>query len=161
MRTQRFCLLLFILGITLPIYCRDPIFETPQSPSNPQSALEQTLINAEKDLLDAFQRGDATYIKSAIDNNFYAIATNGDSYEKADLLEGMHEDGSRGKSKPILYFFHVVPLNDGAAVVTYDAVFPGQRPRYQHVSDTWVKEGDQWKLKFQQSTPNLWSANDL
>ena len=157
--TRLFCAVLFAWIIAVPIYARSAASDIGQSP--PQSALEQTLINAEKNLLDAFQRGDVTYIKNAVDNNFYAIATNGDSYGKADLLESIHVDGSRGRAKPILYFFRVVPLNDGAAVVTYDAVFPGQHPRYQHLSDTWVKEGEQWKLKFQQSTPNLWSANDL
>jgi hypothetical protein len=29
------------------------------------------------------------------------------------------------------------------------------------LSDTWVKQGGQWKLKFQQSTLNLWSSHDL
>jgi len=156
MRTRRFSLVLFILAIALRMDGRN--FELPQSP---QSALEQTLISAEKNLLDAFQRGDITYIRNAVDSDFYAIATNGDGYGKADLLEGIPTYGGQNRTKPILYFLKVVPLNDGAAVVTYDAVFPGQRPRYQHLSDTWVKQGEQWKLKFQQSTPNLWSANDL
>jgi hypothetical protein len=25
-------------------------------------------------------------------------------------------------------------------------------PRYQHFSDVWVKQGDQWRLRFQQAT---------
>jgi hypothetical protein len=25
-------------------------------------------------------------------------------------------------------------------------------PRYQHLSDVWVKQGDQWRLRFQQAT---------
>jgi len=33
--------------------------------------------------------------------------------------------------------------------------------RYQHLSDTWVEQSGAWKLKFQQSTLNLWSAHDL
>jgi hypothetical protein len=47
-------------------------------------------------------------------------------------------------------------------VVTYKAVFPGSElDKYQHLSDSWVKQNGQWKLKFQQSTLNLWSAHDL
>src|SRR5437879_4865707 len=84
MRTRRFSLVLFILAIALRMDGRN--FELPQSP---QSALEQTLISAEKNLLDAFQRGDITYIRNAVDSDFYAIATNGDGYGKADLLEGI------------------------------------------------------------------------
>jgi hypothetical protein len=33
--------------------------------------------------------------------------------------------------------------------------------RYQHMSSVWVMEGGAWKLKFQQATPNEWSANDI
>jgi hypothetical protein len=29
------------------------------------------------------------------------------------------------------------------------------------MTDTWAKVGSQWKLKFRQITPNLWSENDL
>jgi len=54
-----------------------------------------------------------------------------------------------------------LPLNENAAVVTYNAVLPGEGARYQHLSNVWVKQGDQWKLKFQQSTPNLWSLGDI
>jgi len=155
------CLVLFILAIALSGYCRDAGFQAAQGQLPPQSALQQRLINAEKNLLDAFERSDIANIRNAVSDDFYAIGTNGDNYGRADLLEGLHEDRSRAKTKAILYFVQAVPLNDGAVVVTYDAVFPGHHPRYQHVSSTWVKEGDQWKLKFQQSTPNLWSANDL
>jgi hypothetical protein len=28
----------------------------------------------------------------------------------------------------------------------------GPPPRYQHFSTTWVKQGDVWKMKFQQMT---------
>jgi len=30
--------------------------------------------------------------------------------------------------------------------------YDDETPRYQHVSSVWVKQGDQWKLKFQQAT---------
>jgi uncharacterized protein DUF4440 len=155
------CLLLLILANLLPVYGRDAGVETPPGQTHPQTGLQQRLISAEQNLLDALERGDLLYVRNAVSDDFYAIGTNGDNFGKADLLEGLHEDDSRRKAKPILYFFQVVPLNDRAAVVTYDAVFPGRHPRYQHLSNTWVQEGDQWKLKFQQSTPNLWSANDL
>jgi hypothetical protein len=155
------CLVLSIVAVALPAFARKGVPGAFQNQSKPQSALEQTLISAEKNLMEAMERNDVAYARNAVSDDFYAIGTNGDSHSKGDLLEDMHEDGGKGKGKPILYFFQVIPLNDGAAVVTYDMVKPGERPRYQHISNTWVKQGDQWKLKFQQSTPNLWSANDL
>jgi hypothetical protein len=30
---------------------------------------------------------------------------------------------------------------------------PGMAPRYQKVSDLWVKQGSDWRLKFEQATP--------
>src|SRR5438309_11529351 len=125
MRPRLFSLVLYILAIALRMDGRN--FELPQSP---QSALEQTLISAEKNLLDAFQRGDITYIRNAVDSDFYAIATNGDGYGKADLLEGIPPYGGQNSTKPILYFFQVVPLTDGAAVVTYEVVVHGKRPDF-------------------------------
>ncbi len=48
-------------------------------------------------------------------------------------------------------------LGDNAAIVTYDAIVreapeedQGPPPRYQHFSSVWMKQGDQWKLKFHQ-----------
>jgi hypothetical protein len=32
----------------------------------------------------------------------------------------------------------------------------GPPPRYQHWTSVWTRQGDQWKLKFQQSTPTHW-----
>jgi hypothetical protein len=55
----------------------------------------------------------------------------------------------------------VVPLNENAAIVTWNEIDPGSTPKYVHLSAVWVKQDGQWKLKFQQSTPNVWSAYDL
>jgi hypothetical protein len=58
-----------------------------------------------------------------------------------------------------VYGAKVLAVNDTVAIVTYDAIIhmtegdaPGLAPRYQHFSDLWVKQGDQWRLRFQQST---------
>jgi hypothetical protein len=57
----------------------------------------------------------------------------------------------------------VVALGQDAAIVTYDAIVreapeedQGPPPRYQHFSSVWVKQGDQWKLKFHQATATHW-----
>ena len=59
------------------------------------------------------------------------------------------------------YDFHVVELNDNSAIVAYNLIVPGAHPRYRRMADTWAKIDGQWKLKFAQMTPNLWSAADL
>ena len=125
------------------------------------SAVEQELINLQKAFLDAQERGDAEYVKNAVADDFLSIETTGDSSGKKELVRDVHPP-EKSEPSPILYDFRVVQLDEGCAVVTYKGVFPGnQIDRYQHLSDTWVQQNGQWKLKFQQSTLNLWSAHDL
>ena len=136
-----------------------PVNTPQQSPT--ESAFEQELINTEKAFLDAMERGDAEYVKNAVADDFMVIETNGDASGKAELVHYVHPP-QKHEPKPFLYQWHVVQLDQDCAVVTYDAVFHGAPiDRYQHLSDTWVKQNGQWKLKFQQTTVNLWSAHDL
>jgi hypothetical protein len=133
---------------------------TPQQAA-PASAFEQELINNEKAFLEAVERGDSEYVKNAVADDFMVIETNGDSTGKAELVHHVHPSEKPGP-KPFLYQWHVVELDQDCAVVTYNAVIHGAPiDRYQHLSDTWVKQNGQWKLKFQQTTVNLWSAHDL
>jgi hypothetical protein len=125
------------------------------------SSIQHELIDLQKAFVDAQERGDADYVKNALADDFISIETNGDTSGKKDFVRDIHPEEHPGPS-PILYDFKVVELDEGCAVVTYKAVFAGnQLERYQHLSDTWVKQGGKWKLKFQQSTLNLWSAHDL
>ena len=127
------------------------------------SVFDQSMITTEKDLLEALEHGDVAYVQNAVADDFVSIGTNGDSGDKAEMVGAARHPAApeHKQPKPILYEFKVVQLNDSAAVVTYNAVLPGSNPRYQHISSTWVKQGEQWKLKFEQATPNLWSAMDL
>jgi len=126
--------------------------------SKPISAFDRQLIDQQQQLLQATQSKDAPAVDRAIADDFQGIATNGDFYDKSDVVEsaqaGMPKDTRA-------YDFHVVKLNDDSAVVAYNLIVPGEHPRYRHMADTWARIGGQWKLKFRQITPNLWSANDL
>lgn len=124
------------------------------------SAFEQELLSNQKAFLDAMKRGDSAYVSNAIANDFVVIGANGESAGKGDLLENATPHKENQKA-PLFYDFKVIQLADNAGVVTYDVVRPAHIERYQHLSDTWVKENGQWKLKFQQTTLNLWSAHDL
>ena len=132
--------------------------DVPQQQAAP--AFRQELLNTQKAFLDAMDRGDVNYVKAAVADNFMQIETTGDSSGKSELLHGLKPE--KPGSKPILYQFDVLELDSDCAVVTYNAVFHGSPiDRYQHLSYTWVKQDGQWKLKFQQTTVNLWSAHDL
>ena len=127
-------------------------------PSKPVSPFEQQLIDQQKQFLQAIQTQNVTVVDRTVADNFQGIATNGDFYDKSEVVESA-EKGMPNDTRA--YDFHVVKLNDDSAVVAYNLIVPGQHPRYRHMADTWARIDGQWKLKFRQITPNLWSANDL
>jgi hypothetical protein len=150
----------------LSIFCcfvlSSAVAQSSEHAPRPLTRFDQVIANAEREFVQAMDRGDVAAVKNAVADDFVGISSNGDTDSKADLLEGARLSKlPKPGEKPMIYFFSVVPLNEAAAVVTYDTVRPGDFPRYLHVSRTWVKQGDSWKLKFEQETPNLWSANDF
>ena len=124
----------------------------------PVSAFDRELIEQQKQFLQATQAKNPIAVNRAIADDFHGIATNGDFYDKSEVVEsaqaGMPKDTRA-------YDFQVVKLTDDSAVVAYNLIVPGERPRYRHMADTWARIDGQWRLKFRQITPNLWSANDL
>ncbi|MBV9482112.1 MAG: nuclear transport factor 2 family protein [Acidobacteria bacterium] len=133
----------------------------PLRTSSENSISAEDLINRQRAFLEALERGDAEYVKNILADDFVVIDTNGDTAGKLELLRSLNPE-AHSQAKPILYQFRVVALDPTCVVVTYNAVFHGAPlERYQHLSDTWVQQGGEWKLKFQQSTLNLWSAHDL
>jgi hypothetical protein len=124
---------------------------------------EQTLIDLQKAAATAQTKKDADFFRRTLADDFLSIGTSGDSGHKADLVEGVADSDITDMQ---LYNFKFVPIDDNSAILAYDTVI--HRPkhdvgarRYQHVSSVWVKQGEAWKLKFQQSTPNEWSYGDL
>ena len=126
--------------------------------SKPVSAFDQQLIDQQKQFLQAAQAKQTAAVDSAIADDFQGIGTNGDFYDKSEVVESAEKGMPQGTR---VYDFHVFKLNDDSAVVAYNLIVPGEHPRYRHMADTWARIDRQWKLKFRQITPNLWSANDL
>ncbi len=147
--------ILLLLGTVL-VSVTLALSQTPSS--KPVSAFDQQLIDQEKQFLEAIQAKQATVVDRAVADDFQGIATNGDFYDRSEVVES----AQAGMPKDMrAYDFHVVKLNDDSAVVAYNLIVPGEHPRYRHMADTWARIDGQWKLKFRQITPNLWSANDL
>jgi hypothetical protein len=118
------------------------------------SPLEQTLIANTKAVPAAWKKKDADFFKRTLTDDFLEIAIDGKVYGKNDVLEGVHMADVQEYSP---YDARIVPINDSAAIVTYDCIVRmnlGEEPvpRYQHITDVWVKQGDEWRLKFQQAT---------
>jgi hypothetical protein len=145
-----FLLCVLVIGVSLAFA------QVPQAKR--LSPFEQELVDNEKQFVQAFQEKNVAYVNQAVGEDFKGIATNGDFYDKGELAG----DAQEGMPKDLrIYDLQVVRLDEGCAVVAYNLIVPGGRPRYRHMSDTWTQDGGRWKLKFRQVTPNLWSALDL
>jgi hypothetical protein len=122
------------------------------------SAFDQELMSVETRFIAALQAKDVAYAERTTAPDFQGVALNGDSLERRELID----DARDGMAKDArVYGVQMVRLSDNCAVVSYSVIVPGDHPRYRHVSDTWAKEGGEWKVKFEQRTPRVWSALDL
>lgn len=126
--------------------------------TKPLSAFDQQLIDQQKQFLQATDARNAAAVDRAIAEDFQGIGTNGDFYDRSEIVDSA-QGGKPQETRA--YDFRVIKLNDNSGVVAYNLIVPGEHPRYRHMSDTWARIDGQWKLKFRQITPNLWSANDL
>jgi hypothetical protein len=129
------------------------------APAKPLSPLQQTLMANEKEFIAAAKRGDTAFLKQTLADDFSFVAFDGELGGRQDMIDGF----SNGGVDIMPYDMKVLSVSDDAAIVTYDVVFrvpasedEGPPPRYQHFSTLWVKQGDAWKIKFQQMTPAHW-----
>ena len=126
------------------------------SSSKPLSPLEQMLIANTNAIPEAQKSKNVDFLKRTLTDDFASVGSEGKLHDKEEILASARE----GELKDYYtYNLRVLPVDDNAAVVTYDCIVhmpegdaPGMAPRYQHISDLWVKQGDQWRLKFQQAT---------
>jgi hypothetical protein len=124
------------------------------------SPVEQTLISAEKNLIEAKKKDDDEVFKRILSEDFSLVGVDG------NLLEGQEAVDNLGDSDLVEltpYDMKVLSAGECAMIVSYDAVVreapkedEGPQPRYQHFSSVWVKQGNAWKLSFQQATATHW-----
>jgi hypothetical protein len=116
--------------------------------------LTELLLGKEKSLPEAQKRKDVSFFKNITTDDFLEVAADAKVYSRDELLEALNVVELQNYS---IYDAKVIPLNENAAVVTYDAIVQmsvgdEHAPRYQHVSSVWVNQGGKWLLKFQQAT---------
>jgi hypothetical protein len=141
--------------------CGFPVIGAGQAnaPAKALSPLEQTLVSAEMSFVDAAKKGDIAYFKRTLTDDFSYVGFDGQLSNRQDILDRFAEGGVNLQP----YDMKVVMAGEGVAIVTYDVVLrvppaqdQGPPPRYQHFSTIWVKQGDAWKMKFQQMTASHW-----
>ena len=123
------------------------------------SPMEQALMDAEKNFVSAAKKGDIAFFKRTLTDDFSFVQFDGQLYDRQDMIDQFGDGGL--DLQP--YEMKVVVAGDNAAIVTYNVVLrvpatedQGPPPRYQHFSTLWVKQGDAWKMKFQQMTASHW-----
>jgi|SRR5215469_1689020 len=133
--------------------------QTAVAPLKPLSPIVPTLMAAEKSFVEAAKKGDVAFFKRTLTDDFSFVSFDGELYSRQDMLDQYGQPGT--DISP--YEMKVVAAGDGVAIVTYHIVYrvppaedQGPPPRYQHVSTVWVKQGDVWKMKFQQMTAAHW-----
>lgn len=129
------------------------------APASPPTELERTLMDSEKGFIEAAKKGDMAFFKRALTDDFSFVAFDGQLYTRQEMLDQF----SSGGFDVMPYEMKVIPVGDGVAIVTYNVVLrvpasedQGPPPRYQHFSTVWVKQGEGWKMKFQQMTADHW-----
>jgi hypothetical protein len=140
--------ILFAILILVPIYC------FPQTGTS-SAQLQQALIAQSQAVARAQKSKDGDALKRLLTDDFQQVGSEGKLHDKDEFI-GDAQDGKLADYT--LYNLKVLPIDDNAAIVTYDAVIHMTEgddllaPRYQHFSDVWVKQGEQWRLRFQQAT---------
>ena len=118
--------------------------------SKPLSPLEQTLISNTNAVPEAQKSRNVDFLKRTLTDDFVFVGSEGKLHDKEEIVGS----ASEGELKDYYtYNLRVLPVNDQVAVVTYDCIIhmpegdaPGMAPRYQHLSDLWVKQNDEWRL---------------
>jgi hypothetical protein len=128
-----------------------------QAPSpTADGELAQTLIAKSKSVLQNVKSKDVAALNALLSNDFRIVWSDGKLHEKGELLGAAQEGMLRDFQ---FYSAEVVSIDGDSALVTFNLIVDmpegddDRAPRYQKVSDLWVRQGDDWRLKFEQSTP--------
>lgn len=120
------------------------------------SPLDQKLIANAKAVLQAQKDKNVAFLTQTLASDFVSVGSEGKLHDRSEILESAQGGELHDFSA---YNFRVLPVHEGVLLVTYDCIIrmpegdpPGMAPRYQHLSDLWVKQGEEWHLRFQQAT---------
>jgi len=128
-----------------------------QSASHSENhALEQELSAQSKSVLQALKAKDVPSLNHLLTDDFRMVASDGHVHGKRELV------GEAGEGILVNFMFYgpqLTSIDQDSALLTYNLIVDmpegddGPAPRYQKVSDLWVRQGGEWKLKFEQFTP--------
>lgn len=149
---------IFVL-LSAIILCVGGFAQTPDS----TEADAQALIAKSKAVLEAMKAKDPQALNGLLADDFRSIDLAGDSGSRKEMLEPAQD----GYLKEFLFYnSQTFRIDDHSILVSYNmAVTLSESrleelvddnitwPRYSKVSDLWVRQDGDWKLKFEQVTP--------
>jgi hypothetical protein len=119
-------------------------------------ALEAELIAKSNSVLQALKAKDAPSLAELLTDDFRVVTSEGRIHDKRERL------GEARRGTLVNFMFYgpeLTPVDRDSALLTYNVIVDtpegdeGTSPRYQKASDLWVRQGGEWKLKFEQFTP--------
>ncbi|HZR64986.1 MAG TPA: nuclear transport factor 2 family protein [Terriglobales bacterium] len=152
---MKICLAAYIL-----MFC---MASSAQTAVHSGAADAQSLIAKSRAVLEAEKAKDAAALNNLLADDFRSVDMAGDSGSRNEMLgtakEGFLKDF-------IFYSPQALRIDDDSMLVSYNSAITLSDtatkelaednltyPRYFKVSDLWVRQGGEWKLKFEQSTP--------
>lgn len=144
---------LLTISISVGVLATTLVHAAPQS----QDSTASDLIAKSRSVLQALKSKDPASLKPLLTDDFRIVSSDGKIYGKGELVGAAQE----GVLQEFLFYNpQAMPAGNDSAIVTYNVVLtmpegdePGMAPRYQKISDLWVRQGDDWRLKFEQATP--------
>ncbi len=124
--------------------------------TTPQNGDADALIAKSRAVYQAVKTKDVAGLKTLTSEDFRIVSSEGKLHERGELLGAAQEGAVRDV---MFYDPQVNQIDSGAAVVTYNLIITMPEgddllaPRYQKISDLWVRQGSEWRLKFEQATP--------
>jgi hypothetical protein len=121
-----------------------------------QDSPASPLVDKSKAVLQARKGKDASQLNQTLAGDFISVGSEGKLHDRSEMIDSAREGELQDFQA---YNFRVIRIDDAAVMVTYDCIIkmpegdaPNMAPRYQRISDLWVNDGGDWKLKFQQAT---------
>ena len=121
-----------------------------------QNSDADALIAKSRAVYQALKAKDVASLKTLTSDDFRIVSSEGKLHERGELLGAAQEGAVRDVT---FYDPQIIHIDSGAAVVTYNLIITMPEgddllaPRYQKISDLWVRQGSEWRLKFEQATP--------
>jgi len=143
----------------IAIVCTASFAQAPQ----PNDADSQMLIARSQSVLAAIKAKDAAALNNLLADDFRSIDVAGSLGSRQEML-GTAQGGFL--SDFLFYNPQAFRIDNDSVLVSYDTAMTLSEavrqelaednitwPRYSRISDLWVRQGGEWKLKFEQFTP--------